>query len=65
MFKERIERLISDLMPKKLHEYIKTAFENRAVSDYETTPIKQETSEETIRRAEEFLIETKKYLEIE
>jgi len=48
LFKERIERLISGLMPKKLHEYIKTAFEDRAVSDYETTPIEQETSEETI-----------------
>lgn len=52
-------------MPKKLYEYIKTAFEDRGVSDYETTPIEQETSEETIRRAEKFLIETKKYLEIE
>ncbi len=53
------------LMPKKLHGYIRRAFEDRGVGDYETIPIERETSEETIRRAEEFLNETKNYLEIE
>jgi len=53
------------LLSKKLHKYLLEAFEDRLSGDYNIiSTITKEKSEETLKRAVEFLKETKKYLKI-
>lgn len=52
-------------MPEKLHFYLREAFDLRRIGDYETTGVGKEEAEESIKRAEEFLKATKRYLRIE
>jgi len=50
-------------MPERLHQYLREAFDARNLGDYEVMEIEGEESEEMVKRAEEFLKETKKFLE--
>jgi uncharacterized protein (UPF0332 family) len=52
-------------MPEKLHLYLREAFDLRRIGDYEIVGVGKEEAEESIKRAEEFLKETKRYLRIE
>jgi len=52
------------IMPERLHIYLREAFDLRRKGDYETAPLNKEESEVSIKRAEELLKETKKYLGI-
>ncbi len=50
-------------MPEELHLYLREAFEMRNTGDYDVVEVSAEDSQENIRRAEEFLRETKRFLE--
>ncbi len=53
------------LLSKKFHKYILEAFEDRLSGDYDIiSTITKEKNEETLKKAKEFLKETKKYLGI-
>jgi uncharacterized protein (UPF0332 family) len=52
-------------MPEKLHFYLRETFDLRRIGDYETTGVGKEEAGESIKRAEEFLKATKRYLRIE
>ena len=54
----------TSIMPKRLHESIRQAFEARGLSDYDTIPIDKEVCEEILTGAKEFLDETTKYLRV-
>lgn len=52
------------IMNEKLHNFLRDAFDLRQLGDYDTVGISKEKAEENIKRADEFLRETKKYLGI-
>ncbi len=50
-------------LPSKFHAYLREAFDSRVIGDYEPDMnLTEEDALETIRRAEEFLAETRQYL---
>jgi uncharacterized protein (UPF0332 family) len=53
------------IMTEKLYTFLRDAFDLRRIGDYETVGVSKEEAEENIRRAEEFLKETKSHLGIE
>lgn len=59
------EYVKTGVFPKRFQKYISNAFEKRLNSDYEVTMVvSKKDCEEVFKQAEEFLKETKKYLQL-